>query len=430
VEDILRMALSQAEEAEVYQENFQNVTVGFQSNHLKSIDSSVGQGIGLRVIKKGKIGFSSVTNTQDLKLLVSSALRAAIFGQKACFKFPTLSEVPQVKCFDPAVPSIAVEQMVEEGEKAVKIILKEFPSFQCEVELNKTVAEVSILNSSGLNFTYRKSIYAFSIYAFLAEEGDFLGVEEEEVSCQYQDHSLSLAQKIIEKIRLAQKRASIQTGTYPVIFTSKAMPLVFYSLKKGINGKLVHKKVSPLFSRLNEPIFSPLVTIVDDATFPYGRASSPVDGEGVPCRQNPVIEKGVLKNFVYDLQTAGLMRTQTTANGVREYDSLPSPSTTNFIVSPGEVSLEEMIRDMREGLIIDQVIGAGQSNVLMGEFSVNLDLGFKVEGGKIVGRVKDVMASGNIYDLLKSVVVVGKDAQFVGSTFTPPFYFKRVYIAG
>jgi PmbA protein len=382
------------------------------------------------VIKKEKIGFSSITNTQDLKLLVNSALKAALFGQKACFKFPTLSEVSQVKCFDPAIPSISVEQMVEEGEKAIKTILKEFPSFQCEVELNKTVARVSILNSSGLNFTYRKSIYAFSIYAFLAQEGDFLGVGEEEVSCRYQDWSLSLAQRIIEKISLTQKKASIQTGTYPVLFTSKAMPLVLYPLKKGINGKLVHKKISPLSFRLNEPIFSSLVSIVDDATFPYAKASSPVDGEGVPSRPNPVIEKGVLKNFVYDLQTAGLMKTRTTANGLREYDSLPSPSTTNFIVSPGEVSLEEMIRDMREGLIVDQVIGAGQSNVLMGEFSVNLDLGFKVEGGKIVGRVKNVMASGNIYDLLKNVVAVGKEAQFVGSTFTPPFCFKRVYIAG
>jgi len=430
VEEILEMALSKAEEAEVYHEEFQNTTVSFQANRLKAVDCSVGEGTGLRVIKNGKIGFSSITNAEDVKFLVNSALAASVFGQNACFKFPRASEIPRVECFDFAVDSTGVEKMIEEGEEVVRIITQEFPSFQCEVEINKTLSKTTILNSSGLNFTYKKSIYAFFVYAFSVKEGDFLGIEEEGVSCKYHEWTISLVEKIIEKIKLAQKRVSIDSGLYPVIFTSKAMPLVLSSLKRGINGKLVYKKVSPLSFKLNEPILSPEVTIVDDATFPYGRASSPIDGEGIPSRQNKVIEKGVLKNFLYDLQTAGLMQTQTTANGLREYDCLPSPSTTNLIVSPGKVSFEEMVEDIREGVIVDQVIGAGQSNVLMGEFSVNLDLGFKVVNGKIKGRLKNVMASGNAYDLLRNVVAIGKKPEFSGSIFTPPFYFKKVHIAG
>jgi len=88
-----------------------------------------------------------------------------------------------------------------------------------------------------------------------------------------------------------------------------------------------------------------------------------------------------------------------------------------------------MIKDIKEGLIVDQVIGAGQSNVLMGEFSVNLDLGFKVENGKIKGRIKDVMATGNVYELLSNIRGIGKEAIFVGSNYTPPFYFAKINIA-
>lgn len=429
MEEILKRALFRADEAEVYREDFENATVSFQSNRLKSIDNSFGQGTGLRIIKNGKIGFSSTTNLQDADFLVTSAIESSKFGQPAFFKLPATSKIPQVRCFDGNISLISTEQMIGEGKRAIDAILKEFPSFQCEAEIDKTIAKTSILNSSGLNLSYEKTFYSFSIYAFLAEEGDFLGIGETQSACQYKDASKVVARKVLEKIRLARRRAAINRGVYPVIFTPKAMPVILSLLKRGINGKFIQKKVSPLFSKLNTQVSSSMVNIVDDATFHYGKASRPVDGEGVPSRQNVIIEQGVLKNFVYDLQTAGLMGTQTTANAAREYDSLPSPSTTNFIVREGELSLAEMVKDIKEGLIIDQVIGAGQSNVLMGEFSVNLDLGFKVEQGKIKGRIKNAMATANIYELLKNVVGIGKEAEFVGSTFTPPFYFARINIA-
>ena len=429
MERILKMALAETEEAEVYREDFQNTTVSFQSNRLKAIDNSFGQGIGLRVIKNGKIGFSSITNIEDLQFLIDSAITSSLIGQPAFFKFPSTSKVTQVKCFDSAVASLTVEKMIEEGKEAIKAILEEFPYLKCEAEIEKTTAEISILNSSGLSFSYKKSFYSFYVYAFLAREGDFLGVGEGESSCQYKDLSELLAKRVIEKIKLSQKKATIGTGIYPVIFTSKAMPIIFSPLKRGINGKLVHKKISPLSSRLNEKILSPLVSIVDDATFPYGKSSGPVDGEGVPSRKNSIIEKGVLKNFIYDLQTAGLMKTDTTANAARGYDSLPYPSTTNFIVTPGKISMEEMIKDIKEGLIVDQVIGAGQSNILMGEFSVNLDLGFKIENGKIKGRIKDAMATGNIYNLLNNIRGIGKEIQPINSTYTPPFYFAKINVS-
>ncbi len=89
-----------------------------------------------------------------------------------------------------------------------------------------------------------------------------------------------------------------------------------------------------------------------------------------------------------------------------------------------------MIQDTKEGILVDQVIGSGQSNVLMGEFSVNLDLGYKIEDGKIKGRVKDVMISGNTYKMLREVVAIGRGARFVRSIRTPPLYFKEINVVG
>ncbi|GAI75639.1 unnamed protein product, partial [marine sediment metagenome] len=67
---------------------------------------------------------------------------------------------------------------------------------------------------------------------------------------------------------------------------------------------------------------------------------------------------------------------------------------------------------------------------LMGEFSVNLDLGYKIKDGKIRGRIKNVMISGNTYKMLKELVTIGRDARFVGSVRTPPLYFKEINVVG
>jgi PmbA protein len=89
-----------------------------------------------------------------------------------------------------------------------------------------------------------------------------------------------------------------------------------------------------------------------------------------------------------------------------------------------------MVHDIREGLVVEQLMGATQGNVLGGDFSGNVLLGFKVENGKIVGRVKDTMVSGNIYNLLKQVGAIGSDTRWIGGFLsTPSIYCPSVSVA-
>ncbi len=430
VKEILEMAAASAEEAEVYRVRSKSSEVIFEANRLKSIDSSFEEGMGLRIIKQGKIGFSSSTDLSQSRPLVKAASDSAQFGEKAHFHLPSTNSTSSVECYDDSLSALSLEQMVREGRRAIDLILKEAPSLHCEGEVAKTEAEISILNTNGLSHSYTKTSYTFSMGAFLAEEGNFLGIGEGEASIKYHDWSSSVAQRILEAFRLTGKKGRISPGKHPVIFTSKAVPLLLQALKQGINGKVLQKKISPLSGKMGKPVLSSSIDIFDDSLLPFALATSPVDGEGVPSRSISIIKEGVLKNFIYDLQTAGLMGTESTASGARGYSSLPSPATSNFIVKEGKVPLEEMVKDIKEGIIVDQVIGSGQGNVLMGEFSVNLDLAYKVENGKIKGRVKDVMISGNSYTMLNNILALGSESRFIGSTRTPPIYFKEINVAG
>jgi PmbA protein len=430
MEKILEMASSRAEEAELYRVRSQTKEVGFQADKLKSVESAFEDGIGLRVIKNQRVGFSSLTDLSDPQPLINSALESAKFGQEARFNLPHPARIPSPQCYDSQVISLKTHQMVEEGERTIELILKEAPNFKCEGGAEKTEIEVMIMNSRGLSFSFKKTTYALSFYAFLAKEGDFLGVQEGEASSKYEDWSSSVARRITEAIRLSRKKSKINPGRYPAIFTPRAVPLLLQSLKIGINGKTVQKKASPLLDKLGTRIVSPCINITDDGLFSFGLATAPLDGEGVPSRRTQIIKEGVLKNFIYDLQTAGLMETESTANGARGYDSLPSPSTSNFILTAGDVYFKEMVKDIKEGIIVDQVIGSGQSNTLMGEFSVNLDLGYKIEKGKIVGRLKNIMVSGNAYNMFNQVAALGSELRWIGSTRTPGIYFKEINVAG
>ncbi|MFO8143971.1 MAG: metallopeptidase TldD-related protein, partial [Dehalococcoidales bacterium] len=134
--------------------------------------------------------------------------------------------------------------------------------------------------------------------------------------------------------------------------------------------------------------------------------------------------------FIYDLQTAGLAGKKSTGNGSRNSAGILTPAPSSFMISPGKAGFQEMVEDIEEGLVIEYLMGASQGNVLSGDFSGNVLLGYKVEKGKITGRIKNTMVSGNIYHLLKDIAAVGNDAKWEGDSInTPSFYFPGISVA-
>jgi PmbA protein len=198
----------------------------------------------------------------------------------------------------------------------------------------------------------------------------------------------------------------------------------------GANGKLVQKGASPLKGRLGEKLADERISLWDDPLRDFAPGSTPVDGEGIVCAPKPIMENGVLMNFYYDLQTAGMMNTKSTGNGMRGYGSLPGPSTTNIIVRPGEAKLAEMVRGIKRGILVDQVLGGGQSNMLAGHVSVNMDLGFLIENGQITGRVKDCMLACNVFDAFKRVAAISDAPEWHGAMLAPAIQFDGISVAG
>lgn len=421
MEELLERAKKVAAEAEVFAISQRETDAVFEANRLKQVHSRETSGRALRLIKGGRIGFSASNRADGAEELVAMAAEVAPFGAEARFHLPGAESYPSVEVYDGEIEKVTEDQMVQLGQSLIDRVRAHTPELVCEGSVAMSTVDVEVINSSGGKASYRKSVFALGIEGVLIRGTDMLFVGDSESSCHPVTDAGTVAATTIEQLERARETAPPPVGQLPVIFTPHGVASAFIApLAMAINGKTVVQGASPLGNRKGETVFDPKLSIWDDATLDYRPGSRACDHEGVPSQRTPVIEKGVVAGFLYDLQTAGLAGTRSTGSASRGLASLPTPSISSFIIEEGAGTFEDMLADIKEGLVVEQLMGASQGNVLGGDFSGNVLLGYLVRNGKIVGRVKDTMVSGNIYEALKDIAAIGREGKWVGGMLRTP----------
>jgi PmbA protein len=429
MERILSLAKRSAEAAEVYRVSTEETQVRFEANRLKQLQTNQSTSVALRVIKDGRTGYAATSGEVDGRALVQNAVETAAFGALAKFEFPGADEYPKVDIYDPAVGAVAIKEMVSLGEEMISKITANTPGIICEGGISRGTISFKISNSSGGQAEYQKSFFSLGIEGTLIEGTDMLFVGDSESSCHALTDPENIIKTVIRQLELAKRRAEAPTRELPVIFTPDGAAALVMPLMSAFNGKTVLEGASPLGDKVGQAMFDKRFNLSDDPTLAYRTGSRPCDDEGVASRCNLLVENGVVKGFLYDLQTAALAGKKSTGNGSRR-GGLPSPSASAFVIAPGDMSFDDMVKDIKEGLVIEQLMGAEQGNLLAGDFSGNVLLGFKIENGKIVGRVKNTMVSGNVYRLLKDLATLGSEAKWVGGFLnTPHLYCKALSVS-
>ena len=424
MEQILARAKKAAEAAEVYQISAEETRVRFEANRLKQLQTNQQTNVALRIIKQGRIGYATATGISESEELVNNAVETAEFGTLARFTLPDKNNYPHIDIFDPAVDTVPIKEMINLGEEMISAVTGHTPDIICEAGVSRGIISVRIINSRGGQAEYRKSFFSLDVEGSLIEETDMLFVGDSDSSCHPISDTAKVTGLVLKQLELAKNRASVPGRQMPVIFTPNGvasgliMPLI-----SAFNGKTVLEGASPIGDKLGRIVFDRKLQLHDDPTVGYRPGSRPCDDEGVPSQQTLLINEGKVAAFLYDLQTAALAGTRSTGNGSRNRGSLPAPSPSAFVITPGTTTFEEMVADIKDGLIIEQLMGAEQGNVLGGDFSGNVLLGYKVENGEITGRVKDTMVAGNIYEVLKDIAAIGSESRWVGGFLRTPYIY-------
>ncbi|MFZ3151923.1 MAG: TldD/PmbA family protein [Anaerolineaceae bacterium] len=411
VEQIVAKALQKAQAAQAVMLTQETSSVDFDNDRLKSAESSQRTRIDVKVIVDGKVGTSSTTDPLDVEGVVRRALEAAEFGSPAHFEFPEPQPLEPVQVFDPALLSLEKPEMIRMGQRMMDMIKTYNPEILAGAAVQKVVYKVDYANSKGASYSTDHTEFNVGSGGQLVRGTDILFASQSVGQKQFAVDTEEIATQAIEYFRMAENIAPIESGEMPVIFTPSGLVALLLSLGLAIDGKNVLLGASPLRDKLGQPIASPFLTMIDDPTIAYGPRTSAFDNEGVARRITPLIENGVLRNFIYDLDTAGRAGVQPSGHG-------SSRQLTNVVINPGNTPYETMLRSIEKGLLVHEFLGLGQGNPINGEFSLNVSLGYKIENGKVVGRVKDVMLAGNAFVALKNITAISQEREWVSGQWT------------
>lgn len=390
---------------ELFSQDTATHKISFSANKLKQAESTYTSGNSIRLIKDKKIGFSANFGNFDLDTMVNRAVQSSIFSSETSIEFPgKIQKLEEVQTNN----NDSLSTFAENGKEIIEEILCQAPNVLADITFEINHLNEKIENTKDLTYSNSKKLYSFSINIKETLENDFFDIFTAIVDDKLPNWA-TVSNELVNFYKLSKKSAKIKNGSFPIIFTSKAAKELLDLVELALNGKQVVQKSSPWHNMLGKQVLSKLLTIKQDPS--YGYLARSVDDEGCAIKPLTLINNGVLENFYFDLVTASRDRSRPipTGNGFKpSLTSQPEPALLNMITSAGSRSLNQIIKDVNYGLLIDQTMGGLTTNI-SGDMSVNVDIGFLIENGKIVGRVKDTMVTGNIYTALSNILELSND---------------------
>jgi PmbA protein len=415
------------QEAEAFYLSNEDTPIEFENNRLKSLQTKASQGIALRVRVNDRIGFASSTDVNRLDELIDAAIQTAGIGEEATFEFArgeggnngTGEEFPPPP----------IDRLVEVGEKLVAGLREYNPDILVSADFHIRSVSKAIATTGGTFTQSQRRVVTCSLGGNLVQGEDFLQAYEFDAVRNGEPNYEDILARVIQKYRWAETITPIEGGAMPVLFTPRAVATVIGGLFDTIlSGQSIAQQASPLAGKEGQKLFDHRLTITEDPAI--GVSACSVDDEGTPTQGKTFIDRGVVAGFYWDRKWGAKVGKPSTGNGFRSGLTRPSPDTCNLCFAPGSTTYQDLLAGMKTGLVVDQVLGAGQSNQLAGEFSINLELGYKVVDGEIVGRVKNTMVASSIFEAFDRLIDLSADRQLVGgNSLMPAILFDRLGVA-
>ncbi len=435
--DVLRCAIKEAEaqgadDAEAYAAVSAESEVFIENNDLKQAKSQAISSIGIRVLLNGSLGFYSINrlSKDDVKGAVSMAIKVARVSPKDRYNsLPSRSKVRLLRgIYDRKAESFEASDAAGLAAE----MLQAAKSYDSRVSVDSgnlasAVATHALANSNGTELKERISTFSWSIMGMAIEGSNVSSFDFQSGGSHFvkdidaRRASLEFAETVVNS--LGPQRITSFRGEM-LLTPSAVNELVEEVISHSINSDTVQKKSSQFAGKLGKKVSSELLAAEDDATNTEGLGAASFDREGVPHRRNVVIEKGVLKKFLYNTYTARKDGVRSTGNAGGSTSSPPSVSATNFIIRPGRSSLDALVSEMENGIIISRF--SGNVNPVNGDFSGVVKGGRLVRNGEIKHAVKEVMMAGNVFDALRHLTGVSREQKAIFDSILPYMRFDNV----
>jgi TldD protein len=418
VQAIVKDALKDADDGELFIEHAQAESLTFDDGRLKAGTFNTDQGFGLRAVAGEATGYA---HAGDLSLAAlkrsADAVGAVTRGYSGSY-----AEAPQRtnKALYTAENPIGAPSF-----EAKAMLLQEIDAYvraadprvrQVTASLSASWQIVDILRRDGHRVRDVRPMTRLNISVVVGDGdrqetgsygaggragfGEFILTENWQLG----------AQEALRQALVNLSAVDAPAGTMDVVLGSGWPGVMLHeAVGHGLEGDFNRKKTSAFAGLMGEMVAAKGVTVVDDGTIEARRGSLTVDDEGTPSAYNVLIEDGRLVGFMQDRQNARLMGVKPTGNGRRQsYAHRPMPRMTNTYMLGGDKSPEEIIASVKNGIYAVS-FGGGQVDITSGKFVFGCTEAYMIENGKIGAPVKGAMLIGNGPDAMKRISMVGND---------------------
>jgi len=417
LDKVISEAKAKCDAFELYARDSNGLSVSYDKGQFRIAEKEAFLGASIRAVKGGRIGFATGAGPEGTADIVETALAIAPWGGELDYTFTPKGVATNSDPYDPAIERATPESLEELGHYAKTLMQELAPDGAYLGSVSASHGAARIVTSAGQDIVRRGTSSAFYAGAELISEGDFLTIYDAIASNRMITKSQVEAsvRRAAEEFHAARSVSPLVAGKYRVLFTPKCMSDILMPVKASVNGTNIDKKVSRWGEALGTKVLDSRITITDDPTNPDGVGSGAYDGEGMPTHVRSIIDAGVLKGFLHSRMTAAHCGHEATGNGQRGVESIARPGFHNVVMEAGDTSLEQQMKDLGEGLMVDTLIGSFTSNFLAGQCSGGILIGYLVRDGKRVGRVKNAAINVNTFDLLNGALVsLSKERKWCG----------------
>jgi PmbA protein len=426
-----------ASAAEVVIRKRTEFSVGVRLGEVETLKESVDQGLGLRVLIEGRqasVSGSDISRAAVLSLLdeVIELARATSADEHTGLPEPCdfATSIPDLDLYDEAIEKLSTEEMIElalRAERAARDYSELIVNFDGG-GLDAARGSLILANSLGFAGEYSSSSMSIAAVPVASDGGKMQRDYWYDVRRKLKDIDTPENIGIMAAKRTLRKLngKSVPTQSVPVIFEPNMARDLVGDIFSALSGESIFRKASFLVGQLGEKIASEKLTVIDDGTMLGGLGSRPFDGEGLPTRETVVIRNGVLENYLLNTYTGRKLGMRSTGNAGRGLVGAPSVETGNFFIEPGAHTPEEIIKSVKKGFYLTELIGFGV-NIVTGDYSRSAS-GIWIENGELTFPVQGVTIAGNLKEMLNSIEMVGSDLDFRGSVVSPTLLIGRMTI--
>jgi len=394
-------ALPDGVQAELHVSTVNSAEVKYANSEFEGTSERRHQSQTLRLIRDGRLSISQSSKPLSEDVQLEAALDMVPYGTSVQYDFPGAGELADIELADPAVAGVGLDEMIEVVDDLAGTLIERDERIRVMAGTNRSVVHVSLHNSNGFAGEYTKTAWTAGLGGRLVQGDDFLWFGEYRSAWSPSDIDYDqLKAEVIQQYEWAKNTVPLEARAYPVIFVPSQVVFLLRPFVASLDGKAFARGISPWVDKLDQELLDSRFTLVDDGTLQRSPTSAPFDREGVPTRRNVLIDAGVPKGLILDLQTAAELGREPTGNG-----SLRGPSPHRLLLTPGDTPLSALISDIDRGIIVYGTMGAWTGNPYSGNVSGTISLGLKIEDGEVQGRIKNCMFSINAFDHFRDRLV-------------------------